>query len=317
VELSSELVLISGSAHPALAAAVASELGLDLGVCTIERFADTEMHVQLRTEVAGAEVFVLQPTGPVVAHNLFELLLVADACWRAGASRVNAVVPYFGYARADRRRHEGEALACRVVADQLGRAGFSRVLTIDLHSGALEGAFPMTLVHLSAVPLLAKAIRTHVDEHSVVVSPDLGAAKLAQRYARLLGNLPLAIVHKTRLGGAVVRAQGLVGDVRDRRPVVVDDMLSTGGTIEAAVRAVLEAGCLPDILVVCTHALHVGGAIERLAALPIRGLITTDSLPPKSNLPFSQEVVTIATLLGEAIARLRRGGSLVPLGLPD
>jgi ribose-phosphate pyrophosphokinase len=305
----SRLTVFCGTAHPALAAAVAARLGVPPGDRTLERFPDGELHVRLDESVRGDDVYLVQPTGPPVEAHLFELLLLADACRRAGAAGVTAVLPYFGYARHDRRAEGREPVAARLVADLLGAGGVQRVVAVDLHTPALEGVFGVPLEHLSAVPLLAEAARPWAGRDGVVVAPDLGAAKLADRYARRLG-LPVAVVHKTRTGGATVTATALTGDVRGRAPLLVDDMISTGGTVEAAARAVLAAGARPEVTVVASHGLFVGPAVERLAALPLRRLLTTDSLPAPAEAPLPLQTESLAALLAEAVERLHRGESL-------
>jgi ribose-phosphate pyrophosphokinase len=262
--------------------------------------------------VRGRDVYLVQPTGPPVDEHLMELLMLADASRRAGAARVTAVMPYFGYARQDRRAHGREPVGARLVADLIRTAGIERVVAIDLHSAALEGFFSMPLEHLSAVPTLAEAARALVGLDAVIVAPDLGAAKLADRYADLL-DLPVAIVHKARISGEQVRVRRITGDVLDRQPIVVDDMISTGGTIEAAATALLAAGAAPEIMVVATHALLVGAAEERLARAGVRRLIATDSVPPTAGGRLPRETVSVAWLLADAISRLHRDLSLTDL----
>jgi ribose-phosphate pyrophosphokinase len=305
-------VLLSGSSNQALAEAIAHELGVPLGRRELERFPDGELHVQLQESVRGQDVYLVQATSPSVAEHLVELLLLADAVRRAGAGRLTGIIPYFGYARQDRRARGREAVSARVVADLLGVVGFGRVLSVDVHTGALEGFFSIPFEHLSAAAQLADAARAHVVDNTVVVAPDLGAAKLAERYARAL-DLPVAIVHKQRLTGEEVAVRGITGDVRARAPLIVDDMISTGGTVAAAVAALLQAGCEPSITVVASHLLLVGPAVARLSAAPVRRLIGTDSVPPPAAAPVPLEVVSLARLLAEAITRLDRDRSLEPL----
>jgi ribose-phosphate pyrophosphokinase len=306
-----ELSVLAGQANGPLAERVAAALGKELGPVKVQRFPDGELSVCVPDTVRGRDVYLLQPTGPPVESHLLELLLLADACRRAGAARLTAVVPYFGYARQDRRAGGREAVGGRLVADLMAGGGLDRVVAVDLHTAALEGFFTMPLEHLTAMPLLLDTVRPDVPADAVVVSPDLGAAKLAERYARAL-DLPVAVVHKIRLSGEEVRVTRVVGDVRGRTPLIVDDMISTGGTIEAAVAALLATGCRPPVVALATHALLVGSAIERLRAVPLRRLVVTDSLPlPDTGLPL--RVVGLAPLLAQAIERLHAEQSLADL----
>ena len=303
------MILLSGSANPTLATEVARRLGTPLAACILDRFPDGELHVELRESVRGRKVFLLQPTSPPVEQHLFELLLMGDASRRAGARQRIAVIPYFGYARQDRRAKGRDAIGARLVCDLLAAGGIDGVVVLDLHSRAAEGFFAVPAEHLSAVPVLCDAIRAEVREGAVIVAPDLGAVKLADRYGSALG-CPVAIVHKTRLTGREVKVQQIVGDVRDKVPFIVDDMISTGGTVAAAVRALLAAGCRPDLTVVATHGVFTGQATETMRALPIGRIVTTDSVTPSADLGLPVEVVSAAPLLADVIARLDRDESL-------
>jgi ribose-phosphate pyrophosphokinase len=304
----SALTLLAGTANPALAEEVAAQLGVTLADRVASHFPDGELHVQLGASVRGHDVYLVQPTSPAAETHLFQLLLLADACRRAGAARLTAVMPYVAYARQDRRGAGREPVGARVVAEVLATGGLDRVVAVDLHSPALEGVFSVPVEHLTAVPLLAAALPT-LTGPAVVVAPDLGATKLAERYARLL-DLPVALVHKRRLTGEQVTVRGVTGDVRGRSPLVVDDMITTGGTIEAAVTALLEAGCARDIVVSATHGLFVGDAGRRLAALPIRETVVTDSVALSATDGLRVRRVSLAPLLAEAIRRLHEDRSL-------
>jgi ribose-phosphate pyrophosphokinase len=303
-------LLLSGSSNRPLAARVAAELGMSLGECEIEHFPDGELHVVLQEPVRGRDVYLIQSTAPPVAENLLELLMLADACWHSGAARITAVMPYFGYARQDRRTTAGEALGARLVADVLGASGIDQCVVVDLHSAAVEGCFGVPVVQLSAVPTLFERLQSSRRQRRVVVAPDLGAAKLAERYGQALG-LPVALIHKKRLTGASVTTEGLVGEVKGAGAIVVDDMISTGGTIEAAVKCLLDAGCSDDISVMATHALLVGDAVERLAALPLRRVLVTDSVARPEGRMLRIEVVSLAPLLAEEIRRMETAPSAV------
>jgi ribose-phosphate pyrophosphokinase len=305
------LALLPGTANRPLAEAVARAARVALLELGVERFPDGELHVLIDGSVRGHDVFILQPTSPPFETHFLELLLSADACRRAGAARVTAVIPYFGYARQDRRATGREAVGARVVADALASASIDRVVAVDLHSTALEGFFGFPVEHLTAVPLLARRAADHARE-AVVVAPDLGAARLADNYARLL-DLPTAIVHKTRISGADVVTRGVTGEVRGRTPLIVDDMISTGGTIAAAAAALREAGARSPGLVIATHALLVGDAETRLRGLELGGLIVTDSTDVPRTSSLSLEVVSVAPLLADAVLRLHEGRSLADL----
>lgn len=301
-------VVLWGSVHPALGQALCARLGLPSPRFSVAHFPDGEIQVAIDEPVGGAHVTIVQPTSPPVGESVLELALLSDACRRAGASTITAVIPYFGYARQDRRSKDGEPLGVRVVSDVIG-SHVSRIIAVDLHSSAAVSAASAIVDHLSAAPSLAKAVRPHLGERAVVVAPDLGAAKLARRFGEWL-DLPVAIVHKTRVSGSTVSAHGIVGNVRGLQPVIVDDMISTAGTIEAAARVLVAEGASPDLLIAATHALLVGPAVERLRAFRIARFVCTDSVPQRADLPFPHDVVPLAPLLADALRRLDRGEPL-------
>jgi ribose-phosphate pyrophosphokinase len=307
-----DLMLFAGSAGLPLAGAVAAELGIELGKRDVERFPDGECRVKVLESVRGHDVYLLSSTSPPVEANLVELLLLADACRRAGAARMTAVTPYLGYARQDRRADGREPVGARLVADLIGAGGIERVVALDLHSPALEGFFSVPLEHLTAVPLLAEALRGSGASAGVIVAPDLGAARLADRYGRLL-DLPVAIVHKTRVSGREVSVHGVTGNVEGRQPLIVDDMIATGGTIEAASRALAAAGSLPVAAVAATHGLFVADAAKRLASVGARRVIVTDSVAAPQGLRLPLEVVSVAPILARAVQHLHEDRSLADL----
>jgi len=305
------LKIVSASLDQSLAVTIATRLGTTPVPRLIASFPDTESHVEIQQSVRGADLYVVQVGEMPVNESLVRLLFVGDACLRAGADRLTAVLSYFSYARQDRRAGAREPLGARVVAETLKAGGFQRVVAVDLHGSTLEGVFPMPLEHLSATLMLAEAVGRVSAERAVVVAPDLGAAKLAERYGRLL-ELPMAVILKTRLSGERVKALAVVGDVRGRMPVVVDDMISAGATVEAAVRAVRDKGSRKEAVVVATHALLVGPAVERLGRLGLSRIIVTDSVvgPADQRAGLPIETVSVAPLLAEAISRLHKGESL-------
>ena len=307
------LKILAGSANVLLAENIARNVNVELLRRVLERFPDGELHIELQESVRGQDVYLVQPTSPPVDEHLFELFLMADACRRAGAIHLTAVIPYFGYARQDRRAHGREPLSVRLIADLLAKSGIGRLVAVDLHSQGVEGAFAIPVEHVSAVPILAEAVRSSVPRNAVIVSPDLGAVKMAERYAKLL-DLPVAIIHKTRISGAEVSVQRIVGDVRDKQILVIDDMISTGGTIAKAIQALLEAGCSSlGIKVTTSHGLLVGSATERLGKLPIEKIYVSDSVPTPERFPVPIQVSSLDRLLAETIQRLHNQQSIARL----
>jgi ribose-phosphate pyrophosphokinase len=306
-----EIVIFTGPASTGLGAAVCHALQVPAGLYECRRFPDGEVQIELNQSVRGRDVYVVQSTSPPVEQHMMELLLLADACRRAGAGRLTAVIPYFGYARQDRRSGR-RALGGHVAADVLGTAAFDRIMLIDAHTPAIEGFFGMPLDHLTAAPLLARAIAPSITETAVIVAPDLGAVKLARTYASLLQR-PMAFVHKTRLNGDVVEAHAVIGDVRGREPLIVDDMLSTGATIEAAAGALIAAGAKEPMSVAVTHGLFVGRARDILQQLPLADLAVTDTVAAELPARPQVHVCTVAGLVATAIRRHHDDQSLADL----
>jgi ribose-phosphate pyrophosphokinase len=281
---------------------IAAALGQSLAEHAMETFPDGEVYVCINADLLGSDVFVVQTTGPPVAENLVELMLLGDACSRAGAARLTAVVPYFGYARQDRRMKTGESVGARVVADMIaGR--YDRILAVDLHNPAIEGFFSIPVDHLTALPLLVEELQPAIPDKSVVVAPDLGAVKLARRYADRL-DLPVAYVHKVRISGDKVEAVQLTGSVLNRSPLVVDDMISTGGTLAAAIKTVLAKGCTPKIYAAATHGLFTGRALKKLTPFPIEKIFVSDSLSCHVQRDCPLEIVSLADAIAEWIEAL-------------
>ena len=294
------VAILAGPASRALGASVCEELGVTPTAYALERFPDGEAQVELAESVRGRDVFLIQATSPPADVHLVELLLLADACRRDGAERLTGIIPYLGYARQDRRTGR-RSLGARVAADVIATSGVDRLVLVNVHTPAIEGFFTCPIDHLTAVPLLAQAAT--VRDNSVVVAPDLGAVKLAREYARLL-KCPAVIVHKTRLDGQSVEATAIIGDVGGRAPIIVDDILSTGATIEAAVSVVRAAGAVDPVSVVVSHALLVGRARESLPTLGLDSVIAGDTveIEPPAKLPF--RTVSVAPLIADAIRHL-------------
>lgn len=318
-------LLFHGSANPALADSVAAVLSMQTANCAIERFPDGEIHVQVSESVRGRDAYIIQSTcssadeldqhQSSVNENLMELFIMLDTLHRANAARVTAIIPYYGYARQDRKVVGREPITAKLVANLLAVAGASRVLCIDLHSPAIQGFFDIGMDHLTAMHALARHVRQLNLQDCVIVSPDTGGVKRADTFANLL-ELPLAILHKRRSGAKSVQIHSVIGDVQGKRPILVDDIIATGSTLRRAADALIHAGALPEISIVATHPVMTGDAMEQLAHPAIKRIIVTDSIP----LPFEKrrrlpsiEVVTLAPLLAEAIVRLHRGQSLTEL----
>lgn len=314
--LDGDLRLYHGSANPDLAARVAQRLGIALGRSVLHRFPDTEVHVEIEESVRGKDVYIIQSTGPPVNEHLMELLVLIDAFRRASAGRINAIVPYYGYSRQEKKSTGREPITARLVADLLTTAGAHRVVSIDLHAPAIQGFFDVWMDHLTAVPILVEHLLARRSPDMVVVAPDVGRAKLGDRYATVL-DLPLAIIHKRRLSAERTEAGAIVGEVRERAPIVIDDMITTGGTVMGAVEALLRAGARPEITVVATHPLLVGPARERLSHQAIREVVVSDTLPvPAERRPPRLTVVSVADLLAETIRRLHLNQSISALFPP-
>lgn len=306
--------LVAAPASHHLAAAIEHDLGRRFAAAAIERFPDGEVVVRLDEPVRGEEVILLAATAPPVNDHLIELLALADACRRADAKRIVAFVPYFGYARSDRRDGRRTPIMASLVAELAERAGIDHVVTVDLHAPAIEGFFRIPVDNLTAVPVLASAVAERSRDRtapSVVVAPDLGAVRLANAYATRL-DLPVAVCHKRRLNGAEVSVNRITGDVAGRRCIVVDDMVTTGGTIAESVRALNEAGAVNDHLIAATHAVLIPGALEKLVRVGVRELLVTDTVRPRDHSTggLVPTIVSIAPLLATAIRRLLDGGSL-------
>ncbi|HYB38247.1 MAG TPA: ribose-phosphate diphosphokinase [Mycobacterium sp.] len=306
------LRIVCGSANPALAAAVANHLGVESDACCLARYPDGELRPTV-DKVCGADVYVIQTTAPPVNDHILELLLLLDACRRSRAARVTAVVPYFGYARQDRRTVAGQGVGCTVVADAIAAAGADRLIVIDPHTPGLEAQTRILVETLTAVPTLCGELAAELPHEAVVVAPDLGAAKLAERYAALLRG-PVAIVRKQREGGTTVSALDIAGEVHGRPVVIIDDMITTGATIEAAVALLRLRGAAPDIVVAATHGLLVHAAASRLRDLDLRRVLVTDTVASRDGAAVI-EVCSVAPMLARAIACLHSDRPLHESGI--
>ncbi|KAM1024220.1 hypothetical protein ACFX2I_037413 [Malus domestica] len=303
---SSRLKLFSGTANPALSQEIAWYMGVELGKINIKRFADGEVYVQLGESVRGCDVFLLQPTCPPVNENFMELQIVIDACRRASAKNITAVIPYFGYARADRKTQGRESIAAKLVANLITIAGADRVLACDIHSGQSIGYFdiPVDHVYCEHVILDYLASKTICSDDLVVVSPDVGGVARARAFAKKLSDAPLAIVDKRRQGHNVAEVMNLIGDVKGKVAVMVDDMIDTAGTISKGAALLHQEGAR-EVYACCTHAVFSPPAIERLSNGLFQEVIVTNTIPVAEKNYFPQlTVLSVANLLGETIWRV-------------
>ena len=306
------LRLFSGDANLPLAEKVAELLDLPLGTLRITHLPDTEVHVLIEECVRGLDVFIMQSCSAPVNQNVMELFLLIDAFRRASASSITVVVPYFPYTRQERMARGREAISARVVATILEAMGASRVIYMDVHSPAIQGFFQIPVDPLSAVPTLAEYFSQDGRfEHGAIVAPDTGRAKLAAKYAEIL-RLPLVIMEKRR-EGSTVRVTHIVGDVRDRVPIIIDDVIASGSVLDE-VPALLQAGARPEVYLSITHPVLVGRALEKLRDPVIRELVVTDTiyLPPEKH-SEKIRVVSIAPLLAQVIRRIHDGQTISPL----
>lgn len=295
--------VISGSAANHLTGPLARDLGLDVTETRIDRFPDGELDVAVDPSIRDLDVYVVQSLGPPVSDHLVELLLLLDACRRAGAARLTAVVPYLAYSRKDRRASPGEAVSLRVVADVLQSSGADRAVLVDPHVPQVDSIFSIPLEVASAVPLLAKSVASDLVGSVAVVAPDLGAVHLAERYAAELGLDAVAVIRKTRLSGSEVEVTGLVGSGRVDTALIVDDIISTGSTLEAATEELRSRWHDPKVVITATHGLFTADAVERLGRLDPDSLSVTDSVE-QGGRPAECQIVGIHSLLGDVIRRL-------------
>jgi len=299
-----EIKIFTGNSNKELAEEIASHLGKKLGDAEIGRFSDGEISVRINETVRGADVFVVQSTCHPVNENLMELLIMIDAFKRASAGRITAVIPYYGYARQDRKARARDPITAKLVANLITSAGADRVLTMDLHAPQIQGFFDIPLDHLIGVPILAKYFMENVNlENAVVVSPDLGSVTRARNFATKL-DLPLAIVDKRRPKANVAEIMNIIGDVKDKTCLMVDDMIDTAGTIVAAAQALMDYGA-KEVYACCTHPVLSGPAVERIQQSPIKELVVLNTIPlPPEKRIDKIKVLSVASLFAEAITRI-------------
>ncbi len=306
-----KLNLLSGTIHRDLAEQIAVKMGTNLAEVVIKKFPDGEIFIKIAENIRGSDVFIIQPICISPNEALMELLIMIDAASRASAERITAVLPYYGYARQDRKDQPRVPITAKLVANLLVAAGCQRLLTIDLHAQQIQGFFDIPVDHLYAAPDLVKYLRAKVRDSLVVVSPDPGGLKMAYRYSTMLG-AGLAIVAKQRKSASEVEALNVVGDVKGCNALIVDDLTSTAGTLCAAARLLKEHGA-HSIRAAVTHSLLAEMGIARLKESPIEELVTTNSVPSKDWKDFPVTVLSMADLLGQAILRIHEDQSVSSL----
>ncbi len=312
--LFTDFKIFSGTANPALTREICNALGCPVGSAMIKKFADGETHLQIQENVRGADVFVVQPTCTPVDINLMELLLMLDAFKRASAERITAVLPYYGYARQDRKDKPRMPISAKLVASLLETSGADRVLALDLHAAQIQGFFDIPVDHLFAAPVVVEYFQTRFGRGDlVVVSPDAGGVERARNFAKRL-NAPLAIIDKRRTEVNVAEVMNIIGDVHGRHCLIVDDLVDTAGTLVKGAEAVLEAGA-KSVSACATHAVLSGPAIERLTDSPIQELVVTNSIPlTQAGIGCGKiKVMSIAPLLARGIQSIHEGGSISTL----
>jgi ribose-phosphate pyrophosphokinase len=308
------LGLFSGNANRELAEEIAHGLGTRLGAARLSRFSDGEMFVQIEENVRGVHSYVIQPTCSPVNDNLIELLIMVDALRRASAGSITAVLPYYGYARQDRKMAPRTPISSRLIADLLQTAGVSRVLCVDLHAAQIQGFFNVPVDHLFALPVfLEDYLRTTFDQRAVFVSPDAGGVERARAYSKRMG-ASLAIIDKRRARANESEVMHLIGDVKDRDCIIVDDLIDTGGTLCNAARAVMDKGAR-RVVACATHGVFSGPALQRIDESPLDEVVVTNSIPPSRDGKRSPKIryLSIARLLAEAIRRIDANDSVSSL----
>lgn len=306
------LKIFTGNANRALAEEIAAYVGTPLGAAEVKRFSDGEISVAIEESVRGADAFVIQPTCYPVNENLMELLIMIDALRRASARRITAVIPYYGYARQERKTRGREPISAKLVANLLVQAGARRIVAMDFHASAIQGFFDIPVDHLPGVPILAQYYLEKGLQDVVVVSPDVGGVARARSLAQRIG-AEIAIIDKRRPAPNVAEIMNLIGRVEGKIAILIDDIIDTAGTIVQATEALLENGAR-EVYACCTHPVLSGQAVERLAGSPLAEIVVTNTIPltPEKQLP-KIKVLSVAPLLGEAIVRIHQDLSVSAL----
>ncbi len=304
------LRLFSGSANVPLSQEVARYLGMDLGPMVRKQFADGELYIQIQESIRGCDVYLIQPTCQPVNTHLMELLIMIDACRRASARQITAVIPYYGYARADRKTAGRESITAKLVANLITEAGASRILAMDLHSAQIQGYFDIPFDHVYGSPVLLDYLASKQLSDIVVVSPDVGGVARARAFAKKLNDAPLAIIDKRRQAHNIAEVMNVIGDVKGKTAVLVDDMIDTGGTICEGARILRKEGAR-QVYACATHAVFSPPAVERLSSGVFEEVIVTNTIPVPEEKRFDElTVLSVANLLGETIWRIHEDSSV-------
>ncbi|MCL6477996.1 MAG: ribose-phosphate pyrophosphokinase [Peptococcaceae bacterium] len=306
------LKIFTGNANPRLAEEIAQYLGVSVGAAQVGRFSDGEIQVKINESVRGADVFIIQPTSTPVNEHLMELLIMVDAVRRASARRITAVLPYYGYARQDRKARARDPITAKLVANLLFASGARRVITMDLHAGQIQGFFDIPVDHLPGVPILAQYFLQQKLGDVVVVSPDLGGVTRARDLAERIG-APIAIIDKRRPEPNVAEIMNIIGDINGRNVIMIDDIIDTAGTICQGAKALKDWGA-KDIYICCTHPVLSGPALKRLEDAPVKEVLVTNTIPvPPEKIIPKMKILSVAPLLGEAIIRIHEDMSVSKL----
>ncbi|RMA97553.1 ribose-phosphate diphosphokinase [Hydrogenothermus marinus] len=309
--MSKHLKLISGNANPEFAKEVAGYLHVPLVDALVSRFSDGEIRVQIKENVRGADIFVIQPLVPPINDHIMELLLLLDALKRSSTHRITAVIPYFAYARQDRKDKPRVPISAKLLADIIQKAGAERVLTVDLHSAQIQGFFDCPVDNLYALPVILDYLKNKEIENAVVVSPDAGGVERARLLANKLG-VGLAIIYKKRPEPNVVETLDVIGDIEGKNAIIIDDIIDTAGTIVAASNMLLEKGA-KSVIAACTHPVFSGPAVERLKNSAIDEVIATNTIPVEGKEFDKLTILSVAELVGEAIKRINIESSVSSL----
>ena len=307
-----KLMVFTGRANPKLSKEITNYIGVEPGRVDISTFRNGEIYAKYLESVRGSDAFVIQSLCEPVNDNLMELLIMVDALRRASARRISAVVPYYAYARQDKKTEPREPISAKLIADLLIVAGVDRVLTMDLHAGQIQGFFNVPVDHLTALPILAQHFKKRNLSDLIVVSPDVGRVKIAKRCADRIG-VSIAVLHKSRPAHNVAEITQLVGDVRGKRALIIDDMIDTGGTIVYGAEALLKNGA-KEVYVCATHPIFSGPAVEKLSKSPIKEVVVTNTIPVSPEKRFEKlKVLSIASLFGQVILNVHEDESVSEL----